>query len=131
MSKKEIKNGLVVNDVGDKSWYKNDVLHRDNDLPAIEWTSGTKQWWINGKLHREDGPAIEYRNGDKFWYMDGRLNRENGPAAEFIDGTKQWWILGKKLSQEQFNHYVEMKILNEQLHQNLKINNLQIKLPKI
>jgi hypothetical protein len=42
-----------------KFWYVNDVLHREvppgecgsirNDLPAIEWNNGTKEWYKNGK----------------------------------------------------------------------------------
>ena len=41
------------------------------------YLSGNKIWWLNGKLHREDGPAIEYANGDTFWYLNGkRLSEE-------------------------------------------------------
>ena len=29
------------------------------------FNDGDKEWFFNGKLHREDGPAIEYFNGDK------------------------------------------------------------------
>ena len=34
---------------------------------------GTKEWHLNGKLHREDGPAVEYSNGDKRWYLNDKL----------------------------------------------------------
>jgi len=34
------------------------------------YTNGTKAWYLNGKLHREDGPAVEYANGDKDWYLN-------------------------------------------------------------
>ncbi len=33
--------------------------------------NGDKLWFLNGKLHREDGPAVELANGDKSWYLDG------------------------------------------------------------
>jgi hypothetical protein len=33
-------------------------------------TQETKQWWLNGKFHREDGPAIEYPSGTKEWYLN-------------------------------------------------------------
>ena len=33
---------------------------------------GTKFWYLNDKLHREDGPAVEYTSGDKFWYFQGK-----------------------------------------------------------
>ena len=31
---------------------------------------GDKSWWLNGKLHREDGPAIEWANGSKAWFLN-------------------------------------------------------------
>ena len=36
------------------------------------YTSGTKKWYLNGKLHREDGPAIECVDGLKCWYLNGK-----------------------------------------------------------
>ena len=61
---------------GDKLWYKNNKLHREDDKPAVENANGDKTWYKNGKLHREDGPAIEYPDGDKYWYLDGKLYTE-------------------------------------------------------
>jgi hypothetical protein len=43
---------------------------------------GGEEWYVNEKLHREDGPAIEERNGDKYWYINGRIHRKDGPAIE-------------------------------------------------
>ncbi len=40
---------------------------------------GTKRWYLNDKLHREDGPAIEYASGTKYWYLNGEQLTE----AEF------------------------------------------------
>jgi hypothetical protein len=53
----------------------------------IEYTvkvsaSGGKSWYLNGKLHREDGPAEEDTHGNKFWWLNGKLHREDGPAVE-------------------------------------------------
>ena len=31
-----------------------------------------KEWYLNGKLHREDGPAIEGPDGYKEWYLNGK-----------------------------------------------------------
>ena len=45
------------------------------------WDNGNKSWYLNGKLHREDGPAREWANGDKVWYLNGKLHREDGPAS--------------------------------------------------
>ena len=51
-----------------KKEYKNESgqLHR-TDGPAVEYSDGSKEWYINGERHREDGPSIEFSNGDKYW----------------------------------------------------------------
>ena len=38
----------------------------------IKLVDGTKEWYLNGKRHREDGPAIECSNGVKFWYVNNK-----------------------------------------------------------
>lgn len=39
--------------------------------PHIVNSFGTKWWYKEGYIHREDGPAIEYANGSKKWYYEG------------------------------------------------------------
>ena len=90
-----------VYDGGTKHWYKNGELHRE-DGPAVEYVSGTKHWYKNGKLHREDGPAIEYTDGEKKWCVNGKLHREDGPACEYADGDKAWYLNGKEFTEEEF-----------------------------
>ena len=46
---------------------------------------GTKYWYLNDKLHREDGPAVEFASGAKCWYINGKLLTE----AEFNARIKQ------------------------------------------
>jgi len=79
---------------GTKHWFQNDKLHRDNDLPAVEDADGTKFWYQNDKLHRDnDLPAVERADGSKFWYQNGQRHRDNDlPAIEYADGSKEWWI---------------------------------------
>ncbi len=60
--------------------------------------NGTKKWFLNGELHREDGPAIEYSNGDKEWYLNGKRHREDGPAVECA-GDKWWYLNGKCMTE--------------------------------
>src|SRR3990167_9929300 len=43
-----------INEDETEYWYKNGVLHRENDKPAIIWFDGSKQWWKNGLRHREN-----------------------------------------------------------------------------
>ena len=65
------------------------------------YTDGEKKWFLNGKLHREDGPAIEYADGSKFWFLNDKLHREDGPAIELGNGNKFWYLNGKRLTQEE------------------------------
>ena len=62
--------------------------------------NGTKEWWLNGELHREGGPAIEWANGNKVWYLNGvRLTPEEVLQAA-VDSkneaaaTELLWSLG-------------------------------------
>ena len=64
-----MRNGLIIDNNGNKFWFKDDKLHRE-DCPAIEFVSGNKQWFKNDEWHRLDGPAIEYANGEKYWYIN-------------------------------------------------------------
>ena len=63
----------------------------------IEAANGTKEWFLNGKRHREDGPAIEYSDGTKAWFMNNLSHREDGPAVEYPNGEKGWFLKGEKL----------------------------------
>ena len=63
--------------------------------------NGTKWWYLNGSLHREDGPAIEEENGTKEWYLNGKLHREDGPAYIGAGGrNKVWWLNGEPVHPE-------------------------------
>jgi len=85
----------------------------------IEYTvkvndNGTKFWFLNDQLHREDGPAIEYNNGTKFWYLNGKQHREDGPAIEWSNGDKLWYLNDKQLTEEEFNNRTQTKELTIQ-----------------
>jgi alpha-N-acetylglucosamine transferase len=68
----EIANGMYIDEYGNLLWYKDGLLHRDNDKLAVIYISGTQIWYRNGKTHRDnDLPAVIYINGDKHWYNDG------------------------------------------------------------
>ena len=64
--------------------------------------NGDKYWYLNGKIHREDGPAIDRANGDKFWALKGKIHREDGPAIEYADGVKSWYLNGHKLTEQEW-----------------------------
>jgi hypothetical protein len=71
--------------------------------------------WFNdkGELHRLDGrldgPAVEYADGSKEWYVDGKLHRLDGPAIEYTDGHKAWYVNGEDMTEKEFNEYIKPK----------------------
>ena len=62
-------------------------------------SDGSKEWYVDGELHRTDGPAIERADGSKSWYVHGELHRTDGPAIEAPDGYKAWWLDGEPLTE--------------------------------
>ena len=107
---KDKQNGCVEYDDGDKCWFKEGKLHRD-DGPAIERDNGDKEWCKEGKLHREDGPAIEFADGSKEWYKEGKLHREDGPAIEWADRNKEYWLNGKRLPEDWFKQHCSINTI--------------------
>ena len=60
-----------------ETWRLNGKKHREGDLPAVT-EDGSKFWYKHGLRHRTQGPAIEYSLGRKEWFLDG----ENMTEAE-------------------------------------------------
>ena len=48
------------------------------------YANGNKWWYLNDQLHREDGPAVEWASGTKWWYLNGKEISEQ----EFIAQTQ-------------------------------------------
>jgi hypothetical protein len=93
---------IITNADGVKFYYKDKeqtILHRE-DGPAVEHTSGTKEWYVNGKRHRLDGPAYSYANGSKAWYVNDKLHRLDGPAIKYFNGNKAWFVNGVFILEE-------------------------------
>jgi hypothetical protein len=71
-----------------KIWFINGKIHREDGHAVID--GNLKEWWINGKRHREEGPAL-IKGDRKEWWINGKRHREEGPAL--IKGDrKEWWI---------------------------------------
>ena len=86
-----------IDKAGNKYWFLNGKLHRE-DGPAAEYNTGNKEWYINDILHREDGPAIDCKDGTKFWIRRNKLHRLDGPAAKHDDGSSYWFIHGRNVT---------------------------------
>ena len=83
-------------------------------MSCIEYTvkvydDGTKYWYLNGLLHREDGPACEYADRSKSWYLNGKLHRIDGPAFESADGDKYWYLNGVEYTEEEFKKELDKR----------------------
>ena len=99
-----IKYKVKVYPNGNKYWYLNFKLHRE-DGPAVEWADGTKQWFLNNKLHREDGPAVEWSDGDKEWYLNG----EEMTEAEHKKATSKPTCEGKEVEVDGVTYVLKVK----------------------
>jgi len=95
--KEETYDHFEVDTYGNKKYYNSEnQLHRDGDLPAIEAGGGSKSWYQNGKMHRDNGPAYISANGHKEWYVNGEMHRDGGPAWIDSAGQTQWIQHGKR-----------------------------------
>ena len=92
------------------------MVHRE-DGPAIQTTNGAvisaQLWYLNGRVHRENGPAAIFADGRKEWRKNGRLHRENGPAVKYPDGRNEWWENGIKIEDEP-----RRKVVNKRKREN-------------
>lgn len=60
---------------GTKAWYKHGLLHRECDLPAIEYADGRREYYINGVLdRRSEEPAVHHTKHTEApeWWLRGR-----------------------------------------------------------
>ena len=45
------------------------------------------------------GPYHETReDGAQAWYLDGKLHREDGPAVIYPNGHQEFWVKGRQIS---------------------------------
>ena len=73
------KTGIFI--LSDDQIIPKNIIPSREDGPAIEYSEGDKEYWIDGKCHREDGPAIECIDGHKEYWINGKRHRENGHAV--------------------------------------------------
>jgi hypothetical protein len=61
-----------------------DFSELPTDFTGIaEYSNGQKEWFLNGKLHREDGPAVEFHD-TKSWWLNDKHVYDLGPIGEYI-----------------------------------------------
>jgi hypothetical protein len=92
-----------IDEYENKFWYNDDREYHLEDGSAIEYSHGTKEWWINGELHREDGPAIE--RSDMF-----RSNRKTCHLPKC-----SWFIHGIEIDCKDNNEFLRIVKMKELL----------------
>ena len=102
-------NGLYIEYNGTKKYYLNDKLHRE-DGPAVEYTDGTFTWYLHGEYHRVGGPAMVRNDGGIFYYQNNLLHREDGPACILSNGEELWYLRGTKIQVK--NNKEFLRLLN-------------------
>ena len=62
-----------------------------------------------GQYHRIHGPALEYTDGSKSWYLNGQLHSTDGPAREWANGTRRWYLNGEYLTEREFHERIKRR----------------------
>lgn len=93
----------LINDNNSMKWYRNGMIHRDEDKPAvISIFNGIRKWFKYDKLHRDkDMPAVVYLSGYRAWYKNGQRHRDNHkPAIIWADNTAEYWVNNEKITEK-------------------------------
>lgn len=69
----------AISNNGTREWWVDGKRHRNNDLPALIFNNGNNQWWVDGKRHREGNlPAIiRTRNLKKTRHMHDNIHTQH------------------------------------------------------
>jgi len=81
-------------------------------MKIIHEENGNKYYYIDNRLHKEDGPACQYADGSEEWYLYGKRHRIDGPAITWTNGDKDWYYQGtwiKVDNQKDFEKYLRLK----------------------
>lgn len=53
--------------------FKRYVKNDPGQKKEIRFLPGTKLWYLNGNIHREDGCAVQIHDGRNEWWLEGKL----------------------------------------------------------
>ncbi len=76
-------------------------------------TGHTKAELDNNEHNLQGVSCIEYVSGDKWWYKNGKIYREDGPAIEFSDGRKFWFVGGEWCTKESYEEALKIWKIGE------------------
>ena len=52
--------------------------------------------------NKQESICVTAFNGSKSWWLNNKLHREDGPAYERTDGYKEWWLNNIKYTEEEY-----------------------------
>jgi hypothetical protein len=87
-------------------YYRNGLVHRDNNLPAAVFNDGAREYYVHNRLHNTIGPAVIRANGDCAYFVNGFLHNaiedtnaagafRQLPAVIGVDGTRIYYVRHK------------------------------------
>lgn len=85
---------IAYNPQFEKLSYNTSVLNLPNKTKDtyIDTLDGVTRFFDDdGELHRDDGPAVEYASGSQEYWRHGKLHRDGGPALVYADGSEEWY----------------------------------------
>ena len=62
----ESNDQFFIDRTGTKFWRREEMFHRDENLPAVEYADGHKAWYLNNICYRYDS-WVTYNNSQCFW----------------------------------------------------------------
>ena len=77
--------------------------YKDGKYEVKKYSSGSKYWCYNGKIHREDDlPAVECSDGFTGWSIHGEIHRIGAPSIIRPDGSTAWYLDNIKYSEKEY-----------------------------
>lgn len=90
-------------------WFRYNLLHRDHDRPAVINENCDQEWYMNDMRTRgNDKPAIVCNNGHRQWWINNERHREYGPAVIFADGRVQFFLFDLRLTERMHRRMVDL-----------------------
>mgnify|MGYP000867960121 FL=1 len=89
------------------SWIK--IQSEYEDLDKYEFDDGDIIYCKKNKnlIHNPYGAAVIYKSGSKSYYLEGKIHRLDGPACIWNTGEEFYYINHKELKKEEFEMHPE------------------------
>jgi hypothetical protein len=81
---------------GNQFWFKNGKRHRENG-PAVIYHNGSQYWYLKGRRHRDgDLPAVIYTDGREEYWVNG-VKRSNPNDVKELTVAEIEVLLGHRV----------------------------------